>query len=104
MPEHQTKNTETVTAYCASCRQNTQHRVDGGRQGPCIDPDHHNPLRTIPGEKRFLVRYLNPHDKEPKQRSKTFEKFDEALAFYARYGPQLATLWETSNKTPEKLR
>jgi hypothetical protein len=38
MPEHYTKNTLECTAWCAKCQRNTQHRVDGGRRGPCIDP------------------------------------------------------------------
>jgi hypothetical protein len=40
MPEHYTKNTLECTAYCAKCGRDTQHRVDGGRRGPCIDPRH----------------------------------------------------------------
>lgn len=40
MPEHFTKNTLECTAWCAKCQRNTQHRVDGGRRGPCIDPKH----------------------------------------------------------------
>ena len=40
MPEHYTKNTLECTAWCAKCQKLTQHRVDGGRRGPCIDPDH----------------------------------------------------------------
>jgi hypothetical protein len=40
MPEHFTRNTLECTAWCAKCQRFTQHRVDGGRQGPCIDPSH----------------------------------------------------------------
>lgn len=40
MAEHYTKNTEECTAWCAKCQRHTQHRVDGGRRGPCIDPAH----------------------------------------------------------------
>jgi hypothetical protein len=40
MGEHYTKNTLECTAWCAKCQKNTQHRVDDGRRGPCIDPDH----------------------------------------------------------------
>ena len=36
MPEHWTRNTLEVTAYCNKCADFTQHRVDGGRRGPCI--------------------------------------------------------------------
>jgi hypothetical protein len=40
MPEHYTKNTLECTAWCNRCGKFTQHRVDGGRRGPCIDPAH----------------------------------------------------------------
>ncbi len=36
MPEHWTRNTLEVTAYCNKCEAMTQHRVDGGRRGPCL--------------------------------------------------------------------
>jgi hypothetical protein len=39
MSEHYTKNTLEVTAYCRKCQRNTQHRVDGGRLGPCLEHD-----------------------------------------------------------------
>jgi hypothetical protein len=44
MSEHYTRNTETVTAWCAKCNRVTEHRVDNGRKGPCIDPNHPAPL------------------------------------------------------------
>jgi hypothetical protein len=37
MPEHYTRNTLEVTAWCARCQRDTQHRVDGGRRGPCLE-------------------------------------------------------------------
>lgn len=37
MGEHYTRNTETVTAWCDKCRRVTEHRVDGGRRGPCLE-------------------------------------------------------------------
>jgi hypothetical protein len=37
MPEHYTKNTLECTAYCGKCQRMTQHRVDGGRRGPCLE-------------------------------------------------------------------
>ena len=40
MTIHYTKNTLEVTAWCPQCHRDTQHRVDEGRQGPCIDADH----------------------------------------------------------------
>jgi len=35
--EHYTKNTEACTAFCKKCGRDTQHRVDGGRRGPCLE-------------------------------------------------------------------
>jgi hypothetical protein len=37
MSEHYTRNTLECTAWCAKCKRNTQHRVDGGRRGPCLE-------------------------------------------------------------------
>jgi len=37
MPEHYTRNTEQCTAYCRVCKRDTQHRVDDGRRGPCLE-------------------------------------------------------------------
>lgn len=36
MPEHYTKNTLEATCWCNPCNAMTQHRVDGGRRGPCL--------------------------------------------------------------------
>lgn len=36
MPEHYTRNTVECTAWCNRCGGQTQHRVDGGRRGPCL--------------------------------------------------------------------
>jgi len=52
MPEHYTKNTLETTAFCAKCGRFTQHRVDGGRKGPCIDPKHPVPGMTKAQERR----------------------------------------------------
>ena len=41
MSEHYTKNTLEATAWCAKCQKQTQHRVDGGRLGPCLE-QHQN--------------------------------------------------------------
>jgi hypothetical protein len=43
MTEHFPKSTETATAWCRPCNRMTEHRIDGGRVGPCLDPKH--PLR-----------------------------------------------------------
>jgi ribosomal protein L44E len=45
MPEHFTRNTLECTSYCPQCKRDTQHRVDGGRRGPCIDLNH--PVRKF---------------------------------------------------------
>jgi len=37
MPEHYTRNTIECTAWCTKCQKMTQHRVDGGRRGPCLE-------------------------------------------------------------------
>jgi hypothetical protein len=37
MPEHYTRKTLECTAYCNVCKSPTQHRVDGGRRGPCLE-------------------------------------------------------------------
>lgn len=37
MPHHYTKNTLECTVWCKPCGRPTQHRVDGGRQGPCLE-------------------------------------------------------------------
>jgi hypothetical protein len=37
MSEHYTRNTLEVTAWCKPCSRNTQHRVDAGRLGPCLE-------------------------------------------------------------------
>ena len=44
MTEHFPKSTETATAWCRPCSRMTEHRIDGGRVGPCLDPKH--PLRS----------------------------------------------------------
>jgi ribosomal protein L44E len=36
MPEHYPKNTIEATGWCNKCNALTQHRVDGGRRGPCL--------------------------------------------------------------------
>jgi hypothetical protein len=56
MTEHFTKNTLECTAWCAKCQRDTQHRVDGGRKGPCIDPKHPVPKTTRAQEKRIRER------------------------------------------------
>lgn len=52
MSEHFTRNTLETTAFCPKCKRPTQHRVDGGRKGPCIDPKHPVQGMTKAQEKR----------------------------------------------------
>ena len=40
MPEHYPKSVTDCWEYCTQCGRNTTHRVDGGRRGPCLDPNH----------------------------------------------------------------
>ncbi len=44
MTEHFTRNTETATVWCAKCGRSTEHRIDDGRVGPCLDEGHPPPL------------------------------------------------------------
>ena len=37
MSEHFTKNTVSSAAYCGKCGKVTQHRIDKGRKGPCLN-------------------------------------------------------------------
>lgn len=37
MTEHFTKNTVSASFYCSKCSKHTQHRIDGGRKGPCLE-------------------------------------------------------------------
>jgi len=37
MAEHYTRRTVSVSKYCSKCQKATQHRVDAGRVGPCLD-------------------------------------------------------------------
>ena len=66
MTEHYTRNTEEATAWCARCQRMTQHRVDGGRKGPCIDPQHPTP------PVKAVIPPLDPIEKE--KQGKLFEE------------------------------
>jgi hypothetical protein len=37
MTQHFTRNTVSAPFYCAKCAKSTQHRIDGGRKGPCLE-------------------------------------------------------------------
>lgn len=36
MTQHFTRNTVSASFYCGKCGLFTQHRIDGGRKGPCL--------------------------------------------------------------------
>lgn len=37
MSEHFTRNTVSAAFWCRKCDKFTQHRIDSGRKGPCLD-------------------------------------------------------------------
>jgi hypothetical protein len=37
MGEHYTRNTLEATCWCKPCGGMTQHRIDEGRRGPCLE-------------------------------------------------------------------
>ena len=37
MTQHFTRNTVSAPFHCGKCRKTTQHRIDGGRKGPCLE-------------------------------------------------------------------
>lgn len=37
MSEHYTRSTVSASAWCGKCQKFTQHRVDAGRKGPCLE-------------------------------------------------------------------
>lgn len=65
MTEHYTRNTEEATAWCKKCQRFTQHRVDGGRKGPCIDPQHPQPP---------VKAQIPKFEKLPEKQKKLFEE------------------------------
>jgi hypothetical protein len=46
--EHFPKSTLTATGWCLKCRRNTEHQVDDGRLGRCLDPAHPAPPVAVP--------------------------------------------------------
>jgi hypothetical protein len=103
MPEHHTKNTLEVTAHCKRCQKFTQHRVDGGRQGPCIDPGHgdQSPLRDgRAGERPFRVCLI--HCGQEAQLH--FRTFMEALTTYNGQPESTSSIWRVDKKPPVQLR
>jgi hypothetical protein len=37
MTQHYTRLTVSAAHYCSKCRKQTQHRIDRGRKGPCLE-------------------------------------------------------------------
>jgi len=37
MTQHFTRSTVSYSFYCPKCGKSTQHRIDNGRKGPCLD-------------------------------------------------------------------
>jgi ribosomal protein L44E len=37
MTQHFTRSTISADFYCSKCRKFTQHRIDSGRKGPCLN-------------------------------------------------------------------
>lgn len=37
MTQHFTRSTVSASFYCGKCERFTQHRIDGGRKGPCLE-------------------------------------------------------------------
>ena len=37
MTEHFTRLTVSAAFWCGKCQKQTQHRIDEGRKGPCLD-------------------------------------------------------------------
>jgi ribosomal protein L44E len=59
--EHYTKNTLECTAYCRPCGRFTQHRVDSGRRGPCLECKPKGPTKKeIQRNKQRASEAQNP--------------------------------------------
>ena len=37
MTQHFTRNTVSAAFHCGKCGKVTQHRIDSGRKGPCLE-------------------------------------------------------------------
>jgi len=103
MPEHHTKNTLEVTAWCPRCQRMTQHRCDEGRQGPCIDPKHgdRSPTRDgNAGERPFRVYFID----KGKRGHRDMRTMEDALSLFSKQPTGTATVWRTDKKNAEQLR
>ena len=61
MTQHFTKNTVSASFFCPKCETFTQHRIDHGRKGPCLEcidranKEHDNrPATPAPAEQKGL--------------------------------------------------
>jgi hypothetical protein len=52
MSEHFPKRCESATAWCARCGRQTEHQVDSGRVGLCLDPKHPVPPDRKTGQQK----------------------------------------------------
>lgn len=64
MSEHYTRNTLQCTLWCNVCNRLTQHRVDGGRKGPCLE---HGPKVNANGLSKSQARHREKTAKENRQ-------------------------------------
>jgi ribosomal protein L44E len=37
MTQHFTRSTVSASFYCGYCKKTTQHRIDSGQKGPCLE-------------------------------------------------------------------
>jgi hypothetical protein len=61
--EHFPKSTLTATAWCAKCSRSTEHQIDDGRVGRCLDAAH--PAPPLP--KAVIPKLDLPDDPEQKK-------------------------------------
>lgn len=48
MPHHFQKNTMSASFWCNLCGKDTEHRIDDGRRGPCLNPGHGKRVEKTP--------------------------------------------------------
>jgi hypothetical protein len=65
--EHFPKSTLTATAWCLKCNRSTEHQIDDGRVGRCLDEAH--PAPPLP---RAKIPKLDLPD--PPEQKDLFEK------------------------------
>lgn len=80
MPEHYTKGTLETTAYCGRCGKFTQHRVDAGRRGPCLEC-----LGFVIGNCQFPEQPKCMHCDKPFARESKTEQSNDAIFVTCRH-------------------